>query len=136
MKSLISLVGMALVATSSMAAGSNQEAAAARKTLDALREIVATTQAWEHLTPRERLNRIQSARELEASTLRLVPENSKYAECRDAATRGRFYVLALNDLALLLDGDRTVRAPSSLIAPSKNAVDFGRAMGLCEISIS
>lgn len=105
----------------------------ARAIYDELGKPVAQTSIWFRKPLQERIQAARSADELVKRAERLwgTAAIGPGSACRKAAIGMKFYVLNLNDLALLAEGRRTLSSPSDLLAPSFHAVQFGQDKAAC-----
>lgn len=107
--------------------------AEARAIYDELGAPVAKTPIWFKKPIAERHKAVQDADALirRAEKVWGTAAAGPNSACRAAAIAMKFYIIGLNDLALLVEG-KPVTTPATLFAPSFNAVNFGESKARCQ----
>jgi len=105
----------------------------ARAVYDQLGKPVAATGVWNKKSLAERHQALRDADALvkRAESLFGTSPVGPFAACRSAAIALKFYVLNLNDLALVLEGRQQLTNAATLFAPSFNAVQLGEYKAAC-----
>jgi hypothetical protein len=106
--------------------------------LETMRSVVTATPTWARKSARERLDLVERA-----STLaQQVEETTKSGgaanplrQCGVAAIQMKLYVIALNDLSRIYEGQRKPLIVDELYGPAYNAFDFGRAFEECKVAV-
>jgi len=106
--------------------------------LETMETVVGQTGNWSRWPLQERLNAISQARavvDIVDQRLSTGGIKNPQAQCRNAAIAMKFYVLNLNDLALLQERRSEASVAATLFPPSFNAFDFGKAFEVCRTVI-
>lgn len=105
----------------------------AREIYEQLGKPVAATGLWDKKPLSERLAAVKAADQLIARVEKLDGKGfgGPLSACKRAATAMKFYVMDLNDLALVWEGRSQVRNANTLFSPSFNAVNFGEMKAAC-----
>lgn len=104
----------------------------ARAIYDELARPVAQTPMWSRKPLPERVEALREADQLIARAEKAFGSSpvGDGAACRNAAISRKFYIIAMNDLALILEG-RPISGPHDLYAPMSVSVGFGEHKANC-----
>lgn len=105
----------------------------ARALYEQLGKPVAATGVWYKKPLAERIQAMKDADTLikRAEAMFGTAVVGRFSACRSAAIAMKFYIIDLNDLALVMEGRRQITNAATLFAPSFNAVDFGEKKAAC-----
>lgn len=104
----------------------------ARAIYDQLGVPVSATGLWHTKPLPERLAALREAEAFVAKTEKVFGggQVGDSAACRSAAIARKFYVIQMNDLALIMEGRRNA-TPSDVFSPMFNSVSFGEHKAFC-----
>lgn len=131
-----SLAALALVfACLSASAAVTYEAA--RKLTDQMQSVVMSTQSWHSKPLADRIAAYRRADVLVADAERMFGTSpaGTFASCWRAAISMKFYVINLNDMALLFEGRKQLTGPADLFAPMYASFEYGDAYRTCKDQI-
>lgn len=106
---------------------------AASAIYDELGKPLEATSTWLNKPLHERLEEAKKAEAFVEKTELVfgTAQNQDWSTCRAAAIYRKFYIYGLNDLALILEGKKTVTSPADLFAPLLNSESFGENKARC-----
>jgi hypothetical protein len=102
--------------------------------LDYTSKVLASTSTWYKKPLVDRLQDIQAARGFESQAEATFGTSlaTPWKDCRMLAISNKFYLLAMNDIALIVEGRRKISDPSDMFAPMFGSVTLGEAKNSCE----
>lgn len=104
----------------------------ARAIYDQLGTPVSATGLWHTKPLTERLAALREAEAFVTKTEKVFADAQAgdSAACRSAAIARKFYVIQMNDLALIMEGRRNA-TPADVFSPMTNSVSFGEQKAFC-----
>jgi hypothetical protein len=132
-KKLFCWIAICMFCTNAICAPKKPAYADAEKMLAYFDHVIASTGSWSKKSLNERIGALRESEAIVTKAEKLFGTSplDPGTSCREAAIYLKFYILSLNDIALLIEGRTTVRDASDLLAPVYQAVHLGERRGWC-----
>lgn len=134
MKTLIALLSGAMVTCAASAAPTYAEA---RKLIDEMHSYVAQVNIWDKKPLAERIQAYRRTEAIVTTAARMFGDNplGPFGQCWAAANSLKFFVISMNDLALILEGHKRVYSGVDLYSPMFISFGFGEEYRTCREQI-